>query len=84
MIARVTGGSRGASWAPDDSIVFATSDATTGLMRVSARGGTPEVLTRPDAKNEERDHHFPSVLPGGPAEAESSGRSPWRSSRGTR
>jgi Tol biopolymer transport system component len=65
VIARVSGGSRGASWGQDDSIVFATSDRTTGLLRVAARGGEPEVLTRPDANKGERDHHFPSLLPDG-------------------
>jgi len=65
VITLISGGSRGASWGPDDSIVFATSDPTTGLLRVAARGGEPEVLTRPDANKDERDHQFPSLLPGG-------------------
>ena len=65
MIAQVSGGSRGASWGPDDSIIFATSDTTTGLLRVAARGGEPEVLTRPDTNDGEQDHLFPSLLPGG-------------------
>jgi serine/threonine-protein kinase len=67
VIAAVSGGSRGASWGPDDSIIFATSDTTTGLLRVSARGGEPEVLTRPDKNDDEQDHYFPSLLPGGRA-----------------
>jgi serine/threonine-protein kinase len=62
---QMTGASRGASWSPDDSIVFATSDLSTGLLRVSAGGGEPEVLTKPDTARGERDHYFPSVLPGG-------------------
>jgi serine/threonine-protein kinase len=65
VVAQVIGGSRGASWSPDDSIVFATSDPKTGILRVSARGGNPEVLTRPDPSKDERDHQFPSWLPGG-------------------
>jgi serine/threonine-protein kinase len=65
VIAAVTGASRGASWGPDDAIVFATSDRSTGLLRVAAGGGEPEVLTRPDADNGEEDHHHPAVLPGG-------------------
>src|SRR5262249_26048326 len=64
-IAAVTGGSRGATWGRDGSIVFATSDMSTGLLRVSADGGEPEVLTRPDAASGERDHYFPSLLPDG-------------------
>jgi serine/threonine-protein kinase len=65
VIATITGASRGAVWGPDDSIVFATSDRTTGLLRVAASGGEPEVLTRPATNQGEQDHHFPSPLPGG-------------------
>ena len=64
LISTLTGASRGASWGPDDSIVFATSDTSTGLLRVRAGGGEPEVLTKPDPAKGERDHYFPSVLPG--------------------
>jgi quercetin dioxygenase-like cupin family protein len=64
-LATLTGASRGASWNLDDSIVFATSDPATGLLRVPAGGGEPEVLTKPDAERGEEDHCFPSVLPGG-------------------
>jgi serine/threonine-protein kinase len=58
---------RGASWGPDDTIVFATADPTTGLFRVAAAGGTPTVLTTPDAAHGEGNHLFPSVLPNGRA-----------------
>jgi serine/threonine-protein kinase len=61
----VLGASRGASWADDNTIVFATDDPGTGLWRVSADGGEPAVLTRPDAAQRESDHVFPSVLPDG-------------------
>ncbi len=60
-IAQVTGASRGASWGSDDAIVFATSDTSTGLLRVRGDGGDVEVLTRP--AEGELDHYFPSVLP---------------------
>jgi serine/threonine-protein kinase len=40
---------RGASWADDDVIVFA-SDPYPGLMRVSASGGAPAHLTAPGEK----------------------------------
>ena len=33
------GNSSGATWAPDDTIIFATPDPATGLQRVSAGGG---------------------------------------------
>ena len=38
-LARLDGASRGATWAPDDTIIFATSNPATGLQRVSAAGG---------------------------------------------
>ena len=60
-----TQGVRGASWGPDDAIVFATSDLSTGLSRVPAGGGETEVLTTPDSENGEVDHLFPEFLPGG-------------------
>jgi len=56
---------RGASWGDDGTIVFATQDTATGLLRVSAGGGEPTVLTRPDAAQGERDHVHPSLLPDG-------------------
>jgi eukaryotic-like serine/threonine-protein kinase len=64
-LARADGAPRGATWAPDDTIIFATSNATTGLQRVSAAGGTPEVLTRPDHAQGEADHLWPEILPDG-------------------
>jgi hypothetical protein len=53
-----------ASWGPDDAIVFATNDTSTGLLRVPAGGGEPTVLTKADPAKDEEDHYFPSVLPG--------------------
>ena len=66
-ITRITGTSRGATWLPDDTIVFATSDRASGLSRVPAGGGEPTVLTTLDAANGERNHFFPSGLPDGHA-----------------
>jgi eukaryotic-like serine/threonine-protein kinase len=66
-LARLNAGARGATWAPDDTIIFATSDPMTGLQRVSAAGGTPEVLTRPDHAQGEAGHFWPEILPGGHA-----------------
>jgi len=56
---------RGASWGEDGTIVYATSDTASGLLRVSALGGEPEVLTLP--ADGEEDHHWPEILPGGEA-----------------
>jgi serine/threonine-protein kinase len=68
-LTRTHGNSGGASWAADDTIVFATlpSAPNTGLLRVSAAGGEPTVLTTPDVAHGELLHLFPSVLPGGRA-----------------
>ena len=44
----LSGASRGASWGSDDSIVLATSDTSTGILRVPSGGGDVEVLTTPD------------------------------------
>ena len=51
---------RGASWGADDSIVFSTSND--GLLRVSADGGEPEVLTTPAPQT---GHGYPDLLPDG-------------------
>ena len=55
---------RGASWGSDDIIVF-TPAAGMGLSRVSAAGGTPQVVTTPE--NDERSHRWPEILPGSKA-----------------
>jgi serine/threonine-protein kinase len=56
----------GASWGPDNSIVFAGGQGS-GLSIVSADGGKPESLTTPDPKREEYSHRLPSWLPNGKA-----------------
>ena len=55
------------SWGTDDTIIFATNDRNTGLMSVSAGGGEPTVLTKPDTAVGEIDHLMPFILPGGRA-----------------
>jgi len=59
-------GSRGATWGPDGTIIYATY-APTGLQRVSSAGGTPTLLTTPDPARGEGDHVWPEFLPGGRA-----------------
>jgi Tol biopolymer transport system component len=66
-VARIQGIMLGASWGPDDTIVFATDTRATGLLRVPAGGGEPTVLTTPDAGHGELHHYWPSFLPGGRA-----------------
>jgi eukaryotic-like serine/threonine-protein kinase len=59
-------GDRGASWGPDDTIVF-TPTTNAGLFRVPAAGGTPKPLTSPDHKAGQYGHVWPQFLPGGKA-----------------
>jgi serine/threonine-protein kinase len=58
---------RGASWGPDDTIIFTPYNVFSGLFRVSASGGTPKPLTVPDRKKGEFSHRWPQILPGGKA-----------------
>ena len=53
----------GATWGDDNTIVFATTNPSTGLYRVPASGGEPEVLTTPDSARGEGDHVWPQFLP---------------------
>ena len=63
-VCRLSAAPRGASWGSDNTIVFATADTSTGLVAVSAGGGDPTVLTKPDKATGEQYHLFPDVLPG--------------------
>jgi serine/threonine protein kinase len=56
---------RGASWLPDDTIIFATINPETGLQQVPASGGPTKVITRPDRGRGEADHVWPEALPDG-------------------
>ncbi len=55
----------GASWGPDDTIVFGSRNG--GLFRVAGTGGDPEALTTTDPEAGETAHRFPSFLPNGNA-----------------
>ena len=63
-ICDLLGDLRGASWGSDGTIVFASTDPTSGLWRVPAVGGEPEPLTTPE---QGLDHWWPEILPGGEA-----------------
>jgi serine/threonine-protein kinase len=56
----------GASWGDGETILFSPT-ATSGLSRVSASGGSPSVVTTPDANRGEVSHRWPEFLPGGRA-----------------
>ena len=57
---------RGGTWNKDGVIVF-TPDATlgNGLYRVSASGGIPKQISRPDPSRGEESHRYPMFLPDG-------------------
>ncbi len=55
---------RGASWGPEDAIIFAHFGGGNGLFRVSAAGGEPEMLTEPEFPER---HYWPEFLPSGRA-----------------
>ncbi len=54
----------GARWGPDDHIIFGSVGGS-GLLRVSAEGGTPEPLTSRDAGSQGVWQGWPEILPGG-------------------
>jgi serine/threonine protein kinase/Tol biopolymer transport system component len=54
----------GINWGSDNQIVFARHKSS-GLSRVSADGGKPEVVTIPDKSKEEYSHRLPHCLPAG-------------------
>jgi len=58
---------RGGSWGDDGTILFSRGGPGAGLLRVSAGGGEPEEVTRPDPALRELDHRWPQHLPGGRA-----------------
>jgi eukaryotic-like serine/threonine-protein kinase len=66
-VARHNAPLRGATWGSDGTIIFADTDAATGLQRVGAAGGDPTVLTRPNRDSGELDHFWPHFLPEGQA-----------------
>jgi serine/threonine-protein kinase len=59
-------GSFGATWGPDDTIVY-TPDQASGLFRLKAEGGAPEPVTVLEADRHETSHRFPEILPDGRA-----------------
>ncbi len=58
--------SRGGSWGPDGTIIYAPSQES-GLVRIPASGGEPEELTTLDEEKGEVTHRWPEILPGGRA-----------------
>jgi Tol biopolymer transport system component/tRNA A-37 threonylcarbamoyl transferase component Bud32 len=63
-LAEIGGNPRGASWGEDGTIVVSPAQSK-GLVRVNARGGTPQPLTQIDEARGEVSHRWPQTLPGG-------------------
>jgi serine/threonine protein kinase len=53
-------GSLGGTWNEDNTIVYSSD----GLLRISAEGGEPELLTKPDGASHGYAHVWPQSLPG--------------------
>ena len=66
-ITTLDGELRGATWGPDDTIIFATTSPVSGLQRLVLTDGKVSVITTPDASKGEYDHLWPELLPGGQA-----------------
>jgi len=58
-------GANGADWTTAGEIVLGAQGAFPGLSRVSASGGVPVALTRPDTTAGEQNHFWPIALPDG-------------------
>ncbi len=54
---------RGGTWGEDGTIVYSRTLAS-GLMRIPAAGGEPQVLTQLDSLRGESSHRWPSWIPG--------------------
>jgi serine/threonine protein kinase/Tol biopolymer transport system component len=54
----------GGSWGADDLIVY-TQTYNGGLWKISASGGSPQMLTSPDRSKSELAHWWPQILPDG-------------------
>ena len=62
-VARNISDPRGASWGPDDTILFGTGYGE--VYRVAAAGGTPQPVTHLDSSKNEGSHRWPQFLPDG-------------------
>ena len=65
-VANIGPNTKGASWHPDDEIVF-NYDNFAGLSRIPVDGAAPSDLTSPSREQREKTHRLPEVLPGGKA-----------------
>jgi Tol biopolymer transport system component len=68
------------TWGPDGTIVF-TPASGSGLWRVTADGGKPEPVTRPDTAHGEFSHWWPQFLPDGHTVLFTNYRTPFTTSK---
>jgi serine/threonine protein kinase len=64
-VTKIPGTAIGGSWNRNDVIIYADYLGSNGIMQVSASGGVPTPLTKPDPEQDERFHFLPSFLPDG-------------------
>jgi len=64
-ICETRGLSVGGSWNRDGVIIYGDYGGSMGIMRVSADGGSPTPLSKPDAERNESSHWLPTFLPDG-------------------
>ena len=57
----------GATWGPDDTIIFATTNPATGLQRVTAKGGPTTILDAGRWREGRSRSRWPGMAPGGQA-----------------
>ncbi|MCA1562814.1 MAG: hypothetical protein LC804_21940 [Acidobacteria bacterium] len=56
---------RGGAWGSKDVIVFQPTTILSGLLQVSAAGGTPQPATLLDLEQGDNSHRWPMFLPDG-------------------
>jgi serine/threonine protein kinase/Tol biopolymer transport system component len=64
ILCNTRGSARGGTWSADGTILF-TPDTNNAIRKVSAKGGTPQDITRLDPNIIDGSHRFPVFLPDG-------------------
>ncbi len=64
ILCNTHGSARGGTWGSDGTILF-TPDTNNAIQRVSAKGGTPQDVTKLDPNIIDGSHRFPVFLPDG-------------------
>jgi Tol biopolymer transport system component len=64
-LCNLSGVAIGGSWNHEGVIIFGDYSGTEGIVQVSAEGGDPSPVTKPDRVRQEINHAMPSFLPDG-------------------